>query len=335
MNDGAAKKSRKASDPNESGGTVDSLESLLAPVTLDTFLTEHLDKKPLHVRGGAAKFARMMSWDVLTMLLNQRVLWNPSTLSMVMDAVTLPPQEFCRNDRTMDGQVGRVVDQERVRGWLQRGASLVLNRIETLTPELRAFVDGLARDMCVTAQCNLYCSWRGHQAFPSHFDTHDVFAVHIAGEKRWNIYQRHFESPVLHPKFKSLDQAFHEQHKGPVSQVVDMEPGDLLYIPRGYYHDAMASSTGTIHIAVSALPLLGLDILTALFERGLMDPVARGSIPNPALQGEAAFEAYLDKLVERVGEFFAEPSFRDHIRGLVKANGVPQRDLHLTGDGVD
>src|SRR3546814_12960582 len=42
------------------------------------------------------------------------------------------------------------------------------------------------------------------------------------------------------------------------SDLIRMQPGDLLYIPRGRYHDALASENGALHIAFGVtLPKIG------------------------------------------------------------------------------
>lgn len=319
--------------PGQPAG-IRSLADLLAPVSTETFYAEYWGRKPLHIPGSAAKLAPIMSWDILTALLNQAGIWSPNTLKLMMDAEPVPSRSYCRSGPTREGPSGLVVDLSMVRSWLQRGASLVLNRIDTLAPGLREMADALARETCAPIQSNLYCSWRAHQAFPLHFDTHDVFALHIAGEKAWRIYQRHIEAPVRHPRFTDLDQAFHTKHRGALSQSLVLRPGDVLYIPRGFYHEALATSGGTIHLSTAVVPMNGLDLITALFERALLEPLFRQSIPNPAALGEQAFGGHVDALVKRIGELFGEPSFRKKVHELLASHGGSRTELRLPEDGA-
>ena len=80
------------------------------------------------------------------------------------------------------------------------------------------------------------------------FDTHDVFALHCDGEKVWNIYEAFEDNPINHPIFKSNVEE-RAKKAGKIIDKVVMKPGDILYIPRGKFHDALASKSGAIHIA--------------------------------------------------------------------------------------
>lgn len=313
---------------------IQSLADLLAPVSVDEFYTEYWSRKPLHIRGAADKLAAIMSWASLTSILNQSGIWSPATLQLMMDTVVVPPADYCKPGRNREGQQGLVSDLAKVRSWLRRGASLVLNNIDTLTPGLRQLAAALANETGGATQANLYCSWQAHPAFNTHFDTHDVFALHIEGRKGWRIYQRHFEAPINHPTFKNLDRAFHEQHKGPVSQVVDMRPGDVLYIPRGFYHDAIAIGSNSMHLSLAVVPVIGMDLITALFDSAVMDAVFRQSIPHPVLAGDAAVEARLDALLKRLGELGNEPSFRKRFRDFLAAHSGSTAEIVLPDDGA-
>ena len=46
-----------------------SLSDLLSPVTPERFFAEFHDRQPLHIPGGAAKFAAILSWRAIDRLL--------------------------------------------------------------------------------------------------------------------------------------------------------------------------------------------------------------------------------------------------------------------------
>ncbi len=102
--------------------------------------------------------------------------------------------------------------------WLRRGASLVANDIDTLWPGTAAAADALERRLGGKVQSNLYCSWNQHQAFDTHFDTHDIFALHCAG---------------------------------------------------------------AIHLAFGLTYIIGIDVLTMLFEQAMSGPLSRTNAPLP------------------------------------------------------
>ena len=305
---------------------------LIAPFAETAFYRDHLGKTPLHVEGGADKFKSIMSWETLTALVNQAGIWTSASLLLVLDREPVAPAKYCFPGVTREGRQGLLVDLDKVGEFLKRGATIVLNDMETLTSELSAVAAALENGPGGMVQGNLYCSRKERQGFASHFDTHDVYAVHIAGEKTWRIYQRHFDSPINHPAFKTLGQAFHESHKGAISQEVTLEPGDLLYIPRGYYHDAVALTPGTIHIAFQVVPMIGLDVVTQLFERAVHDVLFRKSMPPVGERGGKAVEDHVEALAKRLGELGRDPAFVGRIKEAMRTYRFRRSRLKLPID---
>lgn len=297
-----AGKSKAAPGGYPTLGDRPTFDEILAPLGVDRFFAEHYDRKAVHIEGGAEKFANIMSWETLTALLNMTAIWSSASLQLVLDRAVVPPAQYCRTARGRDGRELLQPDAEKVMALLRSGASMVANDIDTLTPALAGFAAALEDALDAKVQANLYCSWRERQAFDSHFDTHDVYAVHIAGEKLWRLYEMRAERPIAHPRFKSFGQDWHDSSKGTVSQEVLMRPGDLLYIPRGQYHDALALSDGTIHVAFGATSVIGLELLDLLANMAVEDPAFRGNMPRSA-EGEAAVTSWLSDLADRLAGF--------------------------------
>jgi hypothetical protein len=217
---------------------------------------------------------------------------------------------------------------------LRRGASLVTNDIADLTPGLKAAAQVLETGLCGKAQANLYCSWLAHQGFGSHFDTHEVYVLHVAGEKTWNVYGKHFDDPVAHTYFKTLGDKFHEDHKGPISLQATLKPGDLLYLPRGWYHDALASSEATLHVAFGLTTPIGLDLVSLLFERAVHDPLCRASLPDPRPDDGQALKEHLAKLGQRLAGFATEAEVQAQTARFVESFRYPRADIALPGDAL-
>ncbi|MEK9723820.1 MAG: cupin domain-containing protein, partial [Rhodospirillaceae bacterium] len=200
---------------------------------------------------------------------------------------------------------------DRVRKHIKRGATLILNDDATLSSGISNLTNALSQTPGGKVSCNIYCSWQAHQGLDIHFDCHDVFAIQIAGRKRWNVFQRYFQDPINHPAFRQLGQDFHNRNCGPVSLDVTMTPGDLIYIPSGYYHAAMAESEASLHLTFSVVHPIGLDLITAVYERAIYDDLFRRAIPHPSVDNGKKTEQHLVQLAGRFRELVRDEEFQE------------------------
>lgn len=129
---------------------------------------------------------------------------------------------------------------------MQEGATLILNRVHKSSN----YIDSLCKEVSSVVNQetlgNGYLAFNPQAAFGNHWDCHDVFAIQLVGRKRWRIYPPTFELPMpgqTSKEFKS------ECSEIPVLDTV-LEAGDLLYVPRGWWHSAIALGEPTFHVAV-------------------------------------------------------------------------------------
>lgn len=282
---------------------ITSFDDLLAPMDRATFEREYLDRRPAYIEGGAEKFRAVMNWEILNRLLGMTTVWSHQSLKLVLDKEPVPATEYASPAPGRDG--GQVLrpEPERVRSWLARGATLVANDIDQLTPELSTLARVMEEALGGKVQANLYLSSRRKQGFRVHYDTHDVFAIHCEGEKTWFVFEGRAEVPIAHPMFKNVPQEVHETQKGALWRGIRMKPGDLLYLPRGQYHYALADEGGCIHIALGVTFPIGLDVVSYLFDRMVAEPLARRNLPRG---DDAALAARLGELGERIAAVLRE-----------------------------
>ena len=106
---------------------------------------------------------------------------------------------------------------------------------------------------------NAYLTPPGHaQGFAPHYDDIEAFCLQLEGRKRWKVYEP--QAQVL-PRASSED--YTEQDLRGVEPVLDvvLESGDLLYMPRGWIHQACTLPTAeadkqeghSLHLTVSTM----------------------------------------------------------------------------------
>lgn len=304
-----------------------SFADLIAPITPDEFFKDYYGQKPLYVPGDPEKFASVMSWDVLNRILGLNAFWSPSNLQLFQDLAPVPVESYCQSVPGLGARVMRP-DPELVKVQLARGATLVLNSIDTLTPEIQDVSNVLERTLHGYTQLNLYCSFADHKAFDSHFDTHEVFAFHAEGEKTWYVWEGCFDNPVHHPTFLEVTNEQHHRNRGELLMELTMTPGDFLYLPRGQYHDALASSDACLHLTFGVIPLRGLDLFELLEEEARAYSLFRQDLPALDSEGGDALRQRLVELSDKIKEMVQEPNIVDAIIQM-------QKRRHGTRGGYD
>ncbi|HEX2292780.1 MAG TPA: cupin domain-containing protein [Gaiellaceae bacterium] len=143
----------------------------------------------------------------------------------------------------------------------ERGATIVLQGLHLRRPELAAFCRSLERELGHPTQVNAYYTPRSAQGLPVHHDTHDVFVLQVAGEKRWLVYEPAWELPLRNQKYTA-------EMGGPGDPVHDLvlQPGDMLYLPRGWLHEALTSDADSLHLTVGVNVVTWLDAFKAALE---------------------------------------------------------------------
>lgn len=305
---------------------------LLDPITSDEFFSQYYGRKALHVPGSPDKVRGVCSWQSFNDLLQCTAIWSDRSFKLVLDGKSLSAGQYCKPAANRDGMRVMQPAPERVVRHLGQGASIVLDLIETLSPGLRAASDAIQMATGSRVSCNAYYSQVQHQAFPSHFDTMDVFAIHIEGSKVWRIYEGRFEGPMEAPGFNhtSFPPEYHDEAKGAVAMEVELKPGDLLYLPKGVYHDGLASSDNCLHLSYGTTQPRGLDFMRWLVEGLDQAPLFREAMP--AYDDVAAHDAHVEALAKNLAEILqsgaAAAQFREEQRTrafeTVSCVGVPE-----------
>ena len=305
---------------------LETFEEIMAPLGEEAFLRDYLGQRPLHLEGAPAKWGEVMSWPILNRLLGMASIWSNASMPLVIDKEPISVAAYAAPAVGRDGGQVMRPDPLKVQGFLKRGATLVANDIEQLTPELRAFAGAMEQALGGKVQGNLYLSSKRKQGFRVHFDTHDVFAVHVMGEKTWFVFEGRADAPIAHPLFQGLPAEHHEAAKGTLWREVRLRPGDLLYLPRGQYHYALADDGPCAHIAFGVTYPIGLDVMTYLFERIVAEPLARRNLPqgDPAALGDR-----LAGLGDRIGAVLREPQTLEAMTAFIANFRYPRAEYDL------
>lgn len=292
---------------------MNSLDELLHPITPAEFHADYDDRKPLHIPAGADAGKRgLLDWDRFNSLLDQTSIWNAHTLKLVYSGEPIPPEQYCVEVTTQSGRTLRP-SPARVQPLLAMGAGVICGDVQELTPELRALSAALSTAFAGLVGANVYCSFGGVQAFETHYDLHHVFAVQVEGQKTWRLYGNRADAPVDLPADSAEAKRWFARSRGPLVQEVVMRPGDVLYLPRGWYHDALTAEGASLHVTCSVTPLYGRILFRLLESAAMQDPHFRAWL-RPAGEGDGApLQAQLAALGGKLAALAGSTAFRNEV----------------------
>jgi len=142
------------------------------------------------------------------------------------------------------------LDKVRFYDYMRNGATLVINRLEDYSMAAKRLCMEIARFAGAQASGNAYVSFKGDGTFGKHWDTHDVFAIQLIGRKCWRIYAPTFPLPLT---YQTNDRSGHVCPAEPTLELV-LEEGDVLYLPRGWWHHVIPLDEGSFHLSVGVYP---------------------------------------------------------------------------------
>lgn len=157
------------------------------------------------------------------------------------------------------GMLRRRIIKDSFNSLMLNGATLVLNRIDTKSTKINKLTKAVSHFVKEKAVANGYIAFGGNGTFAKHWDTHDVFAIQLIGRKQWKLFAPTFPLPLQNQTSKD------RKHECPEIPIFDeiLEAGDILYIPRGWWHEALPiEQEETFHIAVGVHTAHIVDYLT-------------------------------------------------------------------------
>ncbi|MFL6253725.1 MAG: JmjC domain-containing protein, partial [Pyrinomonadaceae bacterium] len=258
----------------------ESLAGILEPNAPGEFLDSTWGVNFLHVRGRAGRFAHLMPWGRLSEILGRHRLDFPR-LRLVRDGKPLPVTSYLRHTTTakQKASIPRLKSAGLARE-LREGATLVLDAVDELSEPIEELSKGLELFFHERVQVNLYAGWQTSRGFDLHWDDHDVFILQVTGRKRWSVYGQTRPYPLVN----DIEKAQKPEH-APLWEGT-LEDGDLLYIPRGWWHVAEPLAEPTLHLTVGVHNRTGLDLLRWFSEALRASEAFRRDLPRLASASE-------------------------------------------------
>lgn len=256
---------------------------LLAPLNSETFLQNCWGQTYRHFPGTPGRFSRLLPWRALNQILRHHRLDFPR-FRLIREGQPIPAGSFISYQTSRrKTQIPRLRDAD-LTGHLRSGATLVLDAVDELYEPITTLAEDFERVFRVRIQVNAYAGWRTSHGFDLHWDDHDVFIIQVAGRKDWKVYGMTRKYPLAKDVAPNLDPPEKPLWEGP------LEDGDVLYIPRGWWHVATPLDEPTLHLTFGVHHPTGADLLSWFADRMRASDDVRRDLPrfaSPA--GQAAF----------------------------------------------
>jgi hypothetical protein len=242
-------------------------------------------------------------------------------LSLDAFAAEFPQASVTRFSTDADG--GELVEQisarEAAAASVQEStATLYLVGLQRSYPGLSLWSEGIAMPLELAhrnglGEVSAVMSDAG-SGFRAHFDKNENFVVQIRGCKRWRLaHNSHVAAPTANYLEDALGEVglYSERLEEPVPEAatdeVVLEPGDVLYVPRGMWHETQALEGGSVSLSFTMITMTWADALLPALRRVLMRRTAwrdhaRGVDWPAGSTAREALQALLSELPGAAGE---------------------------------
>ena len=302
-----------------------SFDKLIAPHRPADFFDGCWEKEFLHIRrnqpglfDGLFSLADIESW--------LHIVPGGETASVLV----VPPEggkEAGREYRPREIGAGDLYDA------FSKGSSLVLNGLENTWPALAPLVESLGATFCANIGVNAYLTPKGSQTFNVHLDNHDVFVLQVYGTKDWRLHE-YQQLPIRNLEFRrdlNFPNYWSRPGEAPLLEELYLEAGDLLYIPRGMPHCAVAKDRPSLHLTVSINPRYWLDLMKAALEQACFAvPVLRETLPPNFVSDPAIRDRMRDRFTSAMEALWQTITFDDSLRVLLRRS-VRDRGFPMEG----
>ncbi|MGH3832667.1 MAG: JmjC domain-containing protein, partial [Pseudonocardiaceae bacterium] len=251
---------------------------------MDHQLVQHVEKtlgwvgpQPL---GAKFAFGRMPDLNFCDRLLNprkllglilRRSLTHPQ-LRCLQGGKDLHPTAYLTAATTSRGQRIPVADMRRLGCLLREGCTLVLDDVGPLDATLELTCRALSWWAGETTRVNAYLTTQDASGWGRHWDSHDVLCVQLAGEKSWEVRGASRPAPMERDAAPNLEPSTELVWSG------TMRAGDVMHIPRGWWHQATRTGKGdgfSLHATFGLTRRTGVDWLAWVANQARADELFR------------------------------------------------------------
>jgi hypothetical protein len=308
-----------------------SMDRLLEPFSFSAFYDAWYEKKPLLIkRQSPAFYASLLTLDDVNEHIGRAHLSTPA-LRLARNGEEIDASDYTYPSSSPNSHwLDATVDKELLFAKFHEGYTIILMEHEQHSAAMLRLRHEVERAFHAPVRTHVYLTPRNAQGFSPHWDPTNVFVLQFTGTKEWAIY----DSPVTLPTDRQLLYPGEWTRVEP-TLTATLEPGDLLYIPRGFVHEAHSGDAVSGHVTLELQALTYADLLRQIAGNADADPWLHRPLPidyrsvassDEFLRHVHAFfdNADLPASIERVHEDFANDRLPDATDRLADYVNLPR-----------
>jgi ribosomal protein L16 Arg81 hydroxylase len=308
------------------------LDHLLFPVGPAHFFEEIWTKSPVVLRDNPSRFADLFDWAALDDYLNHRLRFFAfPAIQLYFGAerggARVPHELFTESIRDANRSPMSVVSPDSVRTLCREGATLLVHSVHDGHPKLKEFAAALQHELGETLRIDLFYTPPKSAGVHAHFDREDVFVLQLEGQKEWHLSKPTVPFPLRMPDYAELDAA-----PSAPDVVHRLSRGDVMHIPRGFWHATHTSTAPSLHLSVRVACRTGVDLLRwAVDALEASVPSVRKNLPLTLQKGapygydQASLAPSLRALRDEVVDLLDSPDLLARFnRACIKGDRAPE-----------
>jgi lysine-specific demethylase/histidyl-hydroxylase NO66 len=244
------------------------LQSIVAPITLEEFYKEYWEKKPLHVQAtdkNKSRYADLLSLESIKSMTKNHSMYYGKDLNVTKykkgsDGIKrrftldkLPESNGDNNKNNNSDPEAIMAETPELWSNYDSGCTIRLLCPHKHNNAVQSLLSTLETEFQCMVGANAYLTPpRSSQGFAPHYDDIEAFCLQLQGSKRWKVY----EPTLALPRTSSEDFTPEEVESLKLVMDITLEEGDLLYMPRGWIHQACTlkdNNQHSLHLTVSAM----------------------------------------------------------------------------------
>lgn len=297
------------------------LAELLSPIDVSSFLDAQMGKTYVLLPGNSNRFSGWVSWtDISRELSDFRT--NEMRVRVVRHGKAVPSSEYLSAG---PDSYGSKIMSSRLESLFRSRATVVVQHAEEVFHGLRDIWLALTTVFRTDVDAVLFATLGDVAGLVRHWDPNDTFICQISGRKQWSVYA----PGTLHPVGPSTSGEL-GAHATPAWHGM-LNPGDLLYMPRGWPHEPVPLDEPSIHVTFAVTHPTGLSLVHWLSEGLARFENVRDDLP--LLASAARKLEYISKLRENLAQQLSDDAI-DRFYAWRDSKTVTSRQMNLNRSPV-